>query len=69
MRFARRRNRLTTHFSERMPVVKRRITLLYTFLASVNTQIQFITTCNTGTYQYASYCYMFRQVHVATIME
>jgi len=28
MTFAQRRNRLTTHFSERMPVVKRRISVL-----------------------------------------
>jgi len=27
MTFAQRRNRLTTHFSERIPVVKRRISL------------------------------------------
>ena len=27
MTFAQRRNRLTTHFSERIPVVKRRMTL------------------------------------------
>jgi len=27
MMFAQRRNRLTTHFSERIPVVKRRITV------------------------------------------
>jgi len=29
MTFAQRRNRLTTHFSERIPVVKRRISVLY----------------------------------------
>jgi len=28
MTFAQRRNRLTTHFSERIPVVKRRMTVL-----------------------------------------
>jgi len=30
MTFAQRRNRLTTHFSERIPVVKRRINSPYT---------------------------------------
>jgi len=29
MTFAQRQNRLTTHFSERIPVVKRRISILY----------------------------------------
>jgi len=29
MMFAQRRNRLTTHFSERIPIVKRRMTVFY----------------------------------------
>ena len=32
MTFAQRRNRLSTHFSERIPVVKRRISVTYTYL-------------------------------------
>ena len=32
MTFARRRNRLTTHFSERIPVVKRRISVLVSYI-------------------------------------
>jgi len=32
MTFAQRQNRLTTHFSERIPVVKRRISVLHDIL-------------------------------------
>jgi len=36
MTFAQRRNRLTTHFSERISVVKRRISVMFYTLASLN---------------------------------
>jgi len=39
MTFARRRSRLTTHFSERIPVGKRRMTALYTCRAIDNIQM------------------------------
>jgi len=35
-KFARRRNRLTTHFSERIPVVKRRISVFWQRVACVS---------------------------------
>ena len=34
MTFAQRRNRLTTHFSDRIPVVKRRMTVQFSFVLS-----------------------------------
>jgi len=45
MTFAQRRNRLTTHFSERIPVAKRRITVVsYTIYVCVSTLYDVRTT-------------------------
>jgi len=49
MTFAQRRNRITTHFSERIPVVKRRISVfLKVCMHSVNGDINNIYNCTYG---------------------
>ena len=48
MTFAQRRNRLTTHFSERIPVVKRRISVVW--LAGQNLQSEVKTVDGEGLY-------------------
>jgi hypothetical protein len=71
MTFAQRRNHLTTHFSERIPVVKRRITVvrrwthMWTTAVHDNSQLNFIVI--PLRVLYLSYLFTYRLQHVSAI--